>query len=156
MSGLYFCKGSHPEPLIFRGRGNGYYDKWKKGDKVMVNGIPMGLTLIHRSLLEVMYNESDIYTAGTTKGPVVVRKVFETPRASFFDPETLKYETRIGTEDLHWCERVMNTKVFERCGVEEYKKFQDMEYPFLIDTSMFCQHIDQNGIMYPANVGITA
>ena len=111
-------------------------------------------TLIHRSLLEVMYNESEIYTAGTTQGPVVVRKVFETPRSAWYDPENLRYETRIGTEDLHWCERVMKTDVFKRCGVEKYKKFQDMEFPFLLDTGIFCQHIDQNGVMYPANIGV--
>ena len=31
---------------------------------------------------------------------------------------------------------------------------QKMKYPYLIDTSMFCQHIDEQGVQYPANIGI--
>jgi len=154
VSGLYFCKGSHPEPLVFRGRGNSFYDKWKKGDKVMVDGIPMGLTLIHRSILQRMYDTSPEYSCSTPHGPRLIRKIFETPREAYFDPEKMQYETRIGTEDLFWCDRIMKEKVFELCGDKRWKKFQKKKYPFLIDTGIFCQHIDPRGIQYPANVGI--
>lgn len=147
--GLYFCKSSHPEPLVFRGRGTSFYDKWKKGDKVWVDGIPMGCTLIHTSLLKVLYDTSEVYTVPTTCGPVVVRRVFETPREAWFDPETMRYQTKVGTEDLFWCDRVMKENVFERCGIKKYKKFQKKKYPFLIDTSIFCKHIDENGRQYP-------
>jgi len=146
ISGLYFCKGSHPEPLIFRGRGNSYYDKWKAGDKVWVDGIPMGCTLIHNSILRAMYNESKIITYDTMAGPVVAREVFETPRKAWFDPEQLRYFSETGTEDLFWCERIMKNNFFTKAG---WPKFQKMKYPFLLDTSIFCRHIDENGKQYP-------
>jgi len=149
VSGLYYCKGSHPEPLVFRGRGNGCFTDWKPGEKVWADGIPMGCTLIHASMLRVLYDASEVYTCNTLYGPVVVRRVFETPREAKFDPEKMTYERRTGTEDLFWCDRMKNEKVFEKCGVEKYKKFQKKKYPFLIDTSMFCKHIDENGKKYP-------
>ena len=147
--GLYYCKGSHPEPLVFRGRGTSYYDKWKKGDKVMVDGIPMGCTLIHASILKRLYDTSEIETVKTIVGPVVARKVFETPREAWFDPETSSYCTKVGTEDLFFCDRLRKEKVFEKCGVKKWAKFQKMQYPLLIDTSMFCRHIDEAGRTYP-------
>ena len=149
VSGLYYCKGSHPEPLIFRGRGNSYYRNWKPGDKVKVDGIPMGCTLIHNSILKVLYDTSEIYTQSTMGGQVVVRRVFETPRKAYFDPEKMSYATVVGTEDLFWCDRVMKEKVFEKCGVKKYAKFQKEKYPFLLDTGMFCKHIDEAGNFYP-------
>jgi hypothetical protein len=36
LSGLYFTKSLPAEPLIYRGRGNSYYKKWKFGDKVEI------------------------------------------------------------------------------------------------------------------------
>jgi hypothetical protein len=144
--GLYYCKGTYPEPLIFRGRGNGYFDDWKFGDKVMVDGIPMGCTLIHRSVLKLMYDESEVYSVPSQYGPVTVRRVFETPRASWQDPESGKFNAVGGTEDLPWCDRVMKDKILERAG---WPKIGKMKYPFLMDTSIFCQHIDNNGFKYP-------
>ena len=150
--GLYYCKGSHPEPLIFRGRGNGYYDKWKRGDKVWVDGIPMGCALIHNSILQEMYNRSEEYVVPTLTGNQVVRRVFETPRHAWFDPEEGKYNSKAGTEDLFWCDRIRTEKIFEATKI--WKDFQKKEFPFLLDTSIFCQHIDENGVRYPANMGI--
>ena len=144
--GLYYCKGSHPEPLLFRGRGNSYYGKWKLGDKVWVDGIPMGCTLIHSSIIQEMYNTSEVYTCKTMTGPVVVRRVFETPRKAWFDPELGRYNTQVGTEDLFWCDRVRKEKVMEKAGWPEYQR---KRYPFLVDTGMFCRHIDEAGRTYP-------
>jgi len=151
--GLYYCKGSMPEPLIFRGRGTSYFDKWKRGDKVMVDGIPMGCTLIHNSLLKVMFDSSELYTCKTLAGPQVVKRVFETPRQAWYDPEEGKYNMKVGTEDLFWCDRVMNEKVLDKAGWGKFAK-KHPKFPFLVDTSIFCQHIDERGTMYPANVGI--
>ena len=147
--GLYYCKGSHPEPLLFRGRGNGYYDKWKQGDKVWVDGIPMGCTLIHRSIIQTLWNNSPEECVRTLHGQVVTRKVFETPREAWFDPESQKYSMKVGTEDLFWCDRIRKEKVFEKCGVPKFAKYQKMKYPFLLDTSIFCRHIDESGRQYP-------
>jgi len=146
VSGLYFCKGSHPEPLVFRGRGNSFYDKWKYKDKVWVDGIPMGCTLIHNSLLRAMWKESKIITYDTLGGPVVAREVFETPRKAYFDPEKLRFFSQTGTEDLFWCDRIMKENFFVKAG---FPKFQKKRYPFLLDTGIFCKHIDENGHQYP-------
>ena len=152
VSGLYYCKGSHPEPLLFRGRGNSYFGKWKRGEKVMVDGIPMGCALIHNDILRVLHAESETYTMPTQGGPAVVRRVFETPRHAWFDPETGNYNTKVGTEDLFWCDRIRSTGTFKKAG---WKQFEGKKYPFLLDTSIFSQHIDEQGIRYPANIGIT-
>jgi hypothetical protein len=150
VSGLYYCKSSHPEPLLFRGRGTGYYDKWKPGDKVWVDGIPMGCTLIHRSIIQRLWDTSPEEVARGLGGQqIVTRKVFETPREAWFDPEAQQYFTKVGTEDLFWCERIMKEKVFEKCGVKAYAKYQKKKFPFLLDTTISCKHIDENGRQYP-------
>jgi hypothetical protein len=143
MSGLYFTKSVPSEPLIYRGRGNSYYDKWKLDDKVWVDGIPMGCTLIHRSVLQVVWDESPEYSTFGQR----TRRVFETPARIEFDPETHLLHTRRGTEDLELCSRIMKEKVFEKAGWPEYQK---KKYPFLVDTRLFCKHIDMDGIQYPS------
>ena len=142
-SGLYFTKSVPSEPLIYRGRGNSYFTDWKLGDEVWVDGLPMGCTVIHNSLLKVMYEESEEYDAGGIK----VRRIFETPAKTWFDPENMSWHNSTGTEDLEWCSRVMRDKIFEKAGWPEY---QEKEFPFLIDTSVFCKHIDFNGKIYPS------
>jgi hypothetical protein len=144
VSGLYFLKGSPSEPLAYRGRGNGCYDQFTIGDKVWCDGVPTGCLLIHRSILELMWNESPEYQTGSGQ---IVRKVFETPAKLFFDPETQQAQVAMGTSDLYWCDRVMKEKVFERTGWSKYAK---KEFPFLLDTNIFCKHIDLNtGFQYP-------
>lgn len=142
-SGLYFTKSRPSEPLIYRGRGNSYYGKWKLGDKVWVDAIPMGCTLINVSILAAMYKEAEEYKVGDIK----VRRIFQTPRQVHYDPETHAWFTAQGTEDIHWCTKVMEESFFEKAG---WSKFQKKKYPFLIDTSIFCKHIDWNGVQYPA------
>ena len=154
--GLYYCKGSHPEPLLFRGRGNSYYDKWKPGQKVWVDGIPMGITLIHKSIMKVVYDSAEQYSLNTLQGQFVAKRVFETPRESWFDPLKGQYQKRVGTEDLLWCDRVMQENVFEKCGVEKFKKFGKKKYPFLLDTSIFCRHINEQGQMFPSGQSLDA
>jgi hypothetical protein len=144
--GLYYCKGSYPEPLLFRGRGNGYFHNWKFGDKVEVDGVPMGCTLIHCTVLKVMYDNSEVYSVPSQYGPVTVRRVFETPRMSWHDPESGKYNSQGGTEDIPWCDRVMKDKILEKAGWKEAAKKKN---PFLCDTSIFCQHLDRSGAIYP-------
>jgi len=144
VSGLYFLKGSPSEPLAYRGRGNGCYDNFKIGDKVWLDGVPTGCLLIHRSILELMYKESPEYTTCTTQP---ARRVFETPAKLYYDPETMQAQAAMGTSDLYWCDRVMNDDVFKRAG---WSKFAKKEFPFLLDSSIFCKHIDLNtGTQYP-------
>jgi len=149
ISGLYFCKGTHPEPLLFRGRGNGFFNNFRRGERVWVDGIPMGLTLIHRDIMVRLWETSPEVVLPSTGGNKVVRKVFETPRNAWFDPETNQYGQRVGTEDLFWCDRVINEKVFEKCGNKKWARFGKMKFPFLCDTELFGRHIDENGRIYP-------
>jgi hypothetical protein len=143
VSGLYYTKSRPSEPLVYRGRGNSYFGKWKQGDKVWVDGVPTGCLLIHGSILRLMHKESEEYLAINRR----VRRVFETPRKVWFDPEECRYGAAIGTSDLYWCDRVVKEKVLERAG---WKKIAKEKYQFLVDTSLMCRHIDlTSGSQYP-------
>ena len=141
--GLYFSRSVPSEPLIYRGRGNSYFKDWKFGDKVWVDGLPMGCTMIHVSILKALYKESKEYILEGKK----IREIFKTPAKSWLDPETGDWQTAIGTEDLEFCTRIIDENIFEKAGWPEYEK---KEYPFLIDTGIFCKHIDNNGVQYPS------
>lgn len=147
VAGLYYAKAHPPEPLVYRGRGNGFYGKWQPGDKVMVDGIPMGCTLIHGKVLQAMYEDAPEYKVS---GLRVIRKVFDTPFGAYQDPEGKGWNTYGGTEDLAWCNRVMAGKYLAKAG---WPKLAKERYPFLIDTSIFCRHITQDGQIYPIGVG---
>jgi hypothetical protein len=142
-SGLYFTKSIPSEPLIYRGIGQGYYADWTFGDLVWVDVLPMGCTVIHHSILKVMYDEAETYTiAGRT-----MKKIFDTPNKVWYDPEKTAWLTAVGTEDLKFCNDVVKQNVFEKAG---WTKYAEMEHPFLIDTNIFCKHIMENGTQFPA------
>ena len=144
-SGLYFTKSKPSEPLIYRGRGTGFYRDWKFGDEVWVDGIPMGCTMIHTSVLRELAKISEDYEP---RAGMVIKKVFETPAKVWFDPECRNWYVATGTEDLHWCTRIMENDIFGKAG---WPEIAEKEFPFLIDTTVFCRHIDDNGIQYPMN-----
>jgi len=145
VSGLYYAKCHPPEPLIYRGRGNSFYHKWKMGEKVWVDGVPMGCTLIHGSLLREMWNDAPDYVAGGNKK---VKQVYDTPYGTRKDPELGSFNWS-GTEDLAWCDRVMEGGYLKKAGWGDIAK---KKHPFLIDTSIFCRHIDMSGKMYPLHL----
>src|SRR4030042_1002979 len=142
-SGLYFTKSVPSEPLVYRGRGTGYYPDWKMGDLVWADGVPMGCTLISGKLLKVLYDESEAYVAG----PATIRRIFETPNRVWFSPEERRWFTATGTEDLEWRSRVIRTGALKKAG---WAEFADKEVPFVVDTSIFCKHIDFGGVQYPS------
>ena len=143
VSGIYFTKSVPPEPILYRGMGRGYYADWKLGDKVWVDGIPFGFTLIHGSIIKALWEESPEYIANGT----VTRRVFDAPRESYVDPETGGWMNQAGTSDLEWCKRCMRDNIFVKAGWPEYQK---KEFPFLVDTGIFVKHIDrQSGQQYP-------
>ncbi len=148
ISGLYFTKSVPPEPLVYRGIGNGYYDKWKLGEKVWVSGVPMGTTLIHASLLKSMWAESPEYRVGGANG-AITRRVFEVPNHKWTNPSGQVTLTESGTSDLAWCNRVMKEGHFKKAGWPEYQKKQ---FPFLVDTSLFVRHIDNSGVQFPIEI----
>ena len=143
VSGLYYTRSRPSEPLIFRGRGTSVYTDWEMGDRVWCDGVPTGVLLIHMAILREMYKDSEEYDAGG----LTLRRVFNTPRHLWFDPEnTDQQNVSTGTSDLEWCTRVMEGGYFEKAGWHEYA---DKEWPFLVDTGMFCYHIDIDGTRYP-------
>jgi len=73
VSGLYFTKSVPSEPLIYRKRGTGYYANWKMGDKVWVDGTPMGCTLIDVKLLKAVADEVEEYIVEGRK----VKRIFK-------------------------------------------------------------------------------
>lgn len=141
-SGLYFTKSVPAEPLVYRDFGRGYFADWKIGDEVWVKAVPMGCTMINVKLLKVMYDEAEEYNVGGR----MLKKIFDTPAKIFYDVDTLLAGAITGTEDINWCQRVVKDKIFEKAGFPEY---QEKENPFLVDTSIFCKHIDAHGRQYP-------
>jgi hypothetical protein len=143
--GLYFAKATTAEPLLYRGRGNSFYANWRLGDVVQVDGIPMGCTLLHRSLLHEMWKDAAEYDI---PGAGVVRRVFDTPFGVTYDPEKglCGYA---GTEDMAWCNRVMAGKYLAKAG---WTKAAKARYPFLCDTGLFCTHITESGVRYPLTI----
>ena len=141
--GLYFTKSVPSEPLIYRGLGTSYFDDWKLGEKVWVDGMGLGCHMIHRSILEVVYKESPQYSLGDS----VARQVFQTPAAQVYDAEKGGWLSKGGTEDLTFYHRLIDDEILAKAGWPQYQK---MKYPYLCDTSIFCRHIDWNGIQYPS------
>ena len=156
VSGLYYTKSHPPEPILYRGRGNGSFRNFKLGDKVWCDGIPFGLTLIHGSIIKALWNESEEYKVGDQ----VTRKVFALPNFNLgnfgFDnkkeptEEEKKGVSRFaytrGTTDLNFCKRLIRDDIFTKAG---WPKYQDMKYPFLVDTNILVMHIDERGRQYP-------
>lgn len=143
-SGLYFTKSVPSEPLVYRGRGTGYYADWKIGDQVWTDAVPMGCTVIHESILRAMWNEAEEYPLGNAGK---VRRVFNTPGKVWLDPATQSWNKVSGTEDLDWCWRIIEHGFFDKAGWPEYQK---KKYPFLVDTSIFCRHITEDGTQFPS------
>jgi len=147
VSGLYFTKSEPCEPLIFRGRGLGAFYDWKMGEKVYCDGVPTGFLLVHVGILKAMWDESEEYEIRGHR----LRRVFNTPRNLWFDPESGFYNTITGTSDLEWCSRVISGNYLQKAGWKDYvDNLPDPRYPFLVDTSIFLFHQDpMTGQMYP-------
>jgi hypothetical protein len=142
VSGLYYTRSRPSEPLIFRGRGTGAYTDFKLGDLVWCDGVPTGCLLIHCGLLRKMWEESEEYTIGRERA----RRVFDTPRDEWYDPESEQFNLITGTSDLAWCSRVMKEDFFSKAGWYDYQKKKN---PFLVDTTIFCKHINLDGEQFP-------
>lgn len=142
VSGVYFTRAYPSEPMVFRGMGQGAYIDWKFGDKVWCDGVPTGCLLIHMGLLKAMWDESEEYVIRGEK----TRKVFDTPRYSWYNPETETTNYSVGTSDLEWCRRVVQGGYFGKAGWHSYA---GLEYPFLVDTGLFCYHCNPDGTMFP-------
>ena len=145
VSGIYWTKSVPPEPLLYRGSGNSYFQDWKMGDMVWVDGIPFGCRLEHAGLIKEAWKTSPEYRVGDT----TTRRVFEQPNRLIFNQERGGYEGLSGTTDLEWCKRIIRENLLEKAGFPEIQKLQ---YPFLVDTTIQVGHIDQNGRIYPLEI----
>lgn len=145
ISGLYYIKGSHPpEPLMYRGRGNGAFRDWTPGELVWVDGVPTGCLFIHRSVFHPLWQDSEEYTLPSAGGDVKVRRVFESPRKIVWDGDHAN--TLLGTSDLSFCERVITSGVLAKTP---WPHLATAEHPFVVDTSMRFGHIDrETGSVY--------
>lgn len=144
ISGLYYTKSEPSEPLLYRGRGNSFYDDWELGDKVWVDGVPTGMLLIRVKLLEEMWKDSPEYI--TANGGQKTRRVFHFPEEVWFDEKTDTFNTLVGTSDLDWCTRVIEGDYIAKAG---YPKIAKKQYPLLCDTAIFAKHITPEGKVYP-------
>lgn len=142
VSGLYYTRSRPSEPLIFRGRGNSNYLNWQPGDLVWADGVPTGCLLIHMSLMKALWEDSPEYKVGDQ----ITRRIFETPRAEWYDPQYHIFNSLNGTSDLNWCDRIIKGHYFAKAG---WPDFDGIPWPFLVDTNIFCVHIDPDGIRYP-------
>jgi len=142
VSGAYFTKSNPAEPIFYRGRGNGSFRDFKMGDKVWCDGVPFGFTLIHGNVIKALWEESEEYEVNGQK----TRRVFQLPDKNWGDPQEGGYGAVRGTTDLQWCQRLMRDNILEKAG---FPKIQKMKYPFLVDTNIFVQHIDNNGRIFP-------
>lgn len=145
IGGLYFTKSVPPEPLVYRGIGNSYFDDWRFGDKIWCSGLPFGFTLIHGGIIQAMWDESPEYIVNNQ----VTRRVFDAPSKAWMDQAKGAYMSIGGTSDLAWCNRVVSGRFFEKAGFPEIQK---KKYPFLIDSNIFVHHIDQDGRRFPLEV----
>ncbi len=144
VSGLYFSRAYPSEPMVFRGLGAGSFVDWRMGDLVWCDGVPTGALLIHMGLLREMWKDSEPYMLNG----IQVRRVFDTPRYTWHNPETGETNVAAGTSDLEWCKRVMRGDYLRRAG---WGAFADEhgDYPFLVDTGIFCGHINPDGTVFP-------
>jgi len=142
VSGLYYTRSFPSEPVLYRGRGTSFYTDWAMGDKVWCDGVPTGCLLIHCGILREMWQDAEEYIIHGK----ATRRVFNTQRKMWFDPETGHFNTTGGTSDLDWCQRVIEGDYLRKAGWDEYA---DKEYPFLCDTSIFCKHINPDGQQFP-------
>ena len=144
VSGLYHLKSEPPEPMTFRGRGNGVFNGWKMGDTVWCDGVPTGCLLISRKLLQVCWDASPeiaLKRLGMdgASHEIITREVFVTKREAGINPETGGYYRKMGTSDLEWCDRILDHGLLKEAGFKEAAR---KKYPFPVDTSIACGHID--------------
>lgn len=142
VAGLYFTKSVPPEPLVYREKGKGYFADWKLGEKVRVRGLPFGFTLISGKLIKELWKDAPEYNVNGT----ITRRVFNAPNSVTYDDQEIGWFTNAGTSDLDFCNKIIVEGYLERAG---FPKHQKMENPFIVDTTIFVKHIDNQGVMYP-------
>ena len=166
VSGWYNVKSNPPEPMFFRGRGNGPVcytvnevaekTEWVNEDLglrgVMCDGVPTGCVLISTKLLRVVAEHSPVVTLKRearedgSVHEINMREVFHTMREAGYDPETDGYWKKLGTSDLEFCDKVIDEGYLKEAGFEYAAS---LEWPFPVDTDIRCGHIElSSGTMF--------
>jgi hypothetical protein len=143
VSGLYFTKGKPAEPLVYRGMGTGYLRGWKLGKPVWVTGTGLGCTIINVKMFKAFSRHCEDYTIG---GETKLKRFFRSPCAMVFDEEAHTFSSVMGTEDLDFYHRIYNSGCYKDAG---WPTIQKKKNPILVDTTIFCRHIDNSGKQYP-------
>lgn len=99
-----------------------------EGDKVWADGVLTGCLLIHRSIIQVLWDESPEYTYAGDK----LCEVFVAPRKIMVD-DTGGWHTMTGTSDLEFCGRIIAEDVLKRAG---WPKIARKRFPYLVDTKI--------------------
>lgn len=141
VSGLYPLKSTQAMPFIFRGRGNGTFRDFKTGDKVWADGVPTGCLLVHMSVIREMAKVAETYVLRANQTQVQLKRIFWTPRQSFSDPALGTYQKLVGTSDLFFCDQLKEKGILKKAGWGGHAR---KTYPYLVDTSINCGHIDRN------------
>ena len=140
VGGMYFTKSVPPEPLLYKGIGKGHFADWKMGDKVWVDGLPFGFTLIHGNIIRELWKDAPEYICNG----IPTRRVFNNPGESWMGEDG--WITSCGTSDLEFCQQIIKKNILTRAGFPEIAK---KEFPFLVDTDLFVRHISPTGMIYP-------
>lgn len=145
VSGLYYTRARPCEPVLFKDPGVGSFRDFKMGDQVWAWGVPTGALLISVALLKAMWDESPEYVINGR----ITRRVFESPRKLWVDPETEELVIESATSDLDWCDRVIKGDYIRKAGWNKFADEHDPAHPFLCDTNIFVKHINQDGKQFP-------
>ena len=166
VSGWYNVKSVPPQPMFFRGRGNGPLchspaevdqyvepinpDLHLRG--ILCDGVPTGCLLVSVKLLRVAWEDSPPLTVtrvGREDGSIFqlqTREIFRTTREAGIDPMTGGYYKRLGTSDLEFCDRAIDRGWLKAAGFSDAAL---LEFPYPVDTDIRCGHIDlSSGVIY--------
>jgi SAM-dependent methyltransferase len=91
VGGIYVLKADRPEPLVFKGQGNGPYYDWKVGEVFECTGIGMGCALVR----------VDVFKD-------IKKPWFKTLDNYSFALDNIPYGETY-TEDLYFCKKVVET-----------------------------------------------
>jgi len=65
---------------------------------------------------------------------------------TWFNEEKGMTEALMGTSDLNFCNKVIEGDYLTKAG---FPKIAKKKYPFLVDTNIYCLHIDPTGQKFP-------
>lgn len=118
VSGVYYSKQIPPQPLIFKGRGNGYFSNWKVGDLIDdADGIGMGITLIKTEIFKKL--SKPWYKSVVNKKEKGVDQLFSIDESLYFcdklKNDGIKILVDTGIQGIHF-DAISRTFYFNSCG----------------------------------------